>query len=50
MATLQQYVQSGQLTRDTLVWKAGMSNWTKAGDVPELSNLFGGSPPPLPQE
>ena len=48
MATLQQYVQSGQLSRDTLVWKAGMANWAKANEVPELNNLFGATPPPLP--
>ncbi len=48
MATLQQYVQSGQITRDTLVWKAGMAAWTKAGDVADLSSLFGSVPPPLP--
>ena len=45
---LQQHVQSGQLTKDTLVWKEGMANWTAAGQVPELSNLFGAAPPPLP--
>lgn len=48
MATLQQRVQSGQLTRDTLVWKAGMANWTKAGDVADLNSLFAATPPPLP--
>jgi membrane protease subunit (stomatin/prohibitin family) len=48
MATLQQYVQSGQLTRDTLVWKAGMANWAKASEVADLSSLFGAAPPPLP--
>jgi len=48
MATLQQYVQSGQITRDTLVWKAGMATWTKAGEVADLSSLFGAVPPPLP--
>jgi hypothetical protein len=47
--TLQQYVQSGQLTKDTLVWQEGMADWTAAGQVPELSSLFGGAtPPPLP--
>jgi hypothetical protein len=45
---LQQHVQSGQLTKETLVWKDGMANWTAAGQVPELSNLFGAAPPPLP--
>jgi membrane protease subunit (stomatin/prohibitin family) len=42
---LQQYVQAGQLTRDTLVWKQGMAAWTAAGQVPELANLFGATPP-----
>jgi membrane protease subunit (stomatin/prohibitin family) len=46
--TLKQYVQSGQLNRDTLVWKQGMANWTAAGQVPELSSLFAATPPPLP--
>lgn len=48
MATLQQYVQSGQLTRDTLVWKAGMASWTKASDVADLGSLFAAVPPPIP--
>lgn len=49
IATLQQMVQQGTFTRDTLVWKQGMAGWLKAGEAPELSNLFGGSPPPIPQ-
>ncbi len=48
MAALQGQVSSGQVTRDTLVWCAGMANWTKAGEVAELSNLFAAAPPPLP--
>jgi membrane protease subunit (stomatin/prohibitin family) len=48
MGTLQQQIRSGQLTRDTLVWKNGMANWAKAGDVTDLSSLFGAVPPPLP--
>jgi membrane protease subunit (stomatin/prohibitin family) len=48
MATLQQYIQSGQITRDTLVWKAGMANWAKASEVSDLAALFGAAPPPLP--
>ena len=39
---------SGQLTRNSLVWRAGMSGWVKAGEVPELSGLFANSPPPIP--
>lgn len=46
MATLQQHVAGGQVTRESMVWKQGMANWLPAGQVPELGNLFG--PPPLP--
>jgi hypothetical protein len=48
MAALQQHVKSGQLSRDTLVWKEGMAAWTAAAQVPDLSGLFGAAPPPLP--
>jgi hypothetical protein len=48
MARLGQMVQAGQVTRETLVWKQGMPQWTPAGQVAELSNLFGAVPPPLP--
>jgi hypothetical protein len=30
------------------VWKAGMAQWAKAGDVPELASLFANVPPPVP--
>jgi len=33
------------ITPDTLVWKAGMAEWTRLGDVPELASA---APPPLP--
>ena len=48
MAALGQKVQSGEITRSTLVWKNGMAAWTAAGEVQELSGLFGQVPPPLP--
>lgn len=50
MAGLKQLVQSGKLTRETLVWKQGMENWTAAGQIPELQNLFAAAPPPLPPQ
>jgi hypothetical protein len=49
-ATLQQKVAAGQVTRETLVWKQGMSGWAAAGQVTELSSLFGATPPPLPPQ
>lgn len=47
MAQLQQMVQQGQLTPDTLVWTAGMAGWAAANSVPALSQMFGAVPPPL---
>lgn len=48
MQQLQQMVQSGQLTTNTHVWKQGMANWELAGNVQELTALFGAVPPPPP--
>lgn len=49
MAALQGHVAAGRLTRETLVWRNGMTGWTPAGQVAELAALFGQSPPPLPR-
>ncbi len=46
--TLQGHATSGTFKRDSLVWKAGMAQWVKAGEVPELSSLFASVPPPVP--
>jgi membrane protease subunit (stomatin/prohibitin family) len=48
LAALQRQAASGSLTRSSLVWKAGMAQWAKAGEVPELAPLFAGVPPPVP--
>jgi membrane protease subunit (stomatin/prohibitin family) len=48
MQQLQQMVQNGQLTASTHVWKQGMAGWDAAGNVSELSSLFGSMPPPPP--
>ena len=46
----------GSFKPDMLVWAAGMSGWTKAGEVSELAGLFGAAPlpgggaPPLPSD
>jgi membrane protease subunit (stomatin/prohibitin family) len=45
---LQEMAQNGQLTPNTHVWKQGMASWEVAGNVQELSNLFGAVPPPPP--
>jgi membrane protease subunit (stomatin/prohibitin family) len=48
MGALGQQAAAGQFTRNSLVWKAGMAGWVKAGDVPELAGLFANMPPPVP--
>lgn len=45
---LKQMVAQGTLTPDTLVWKQGMANWSKASEVPEVAGLFPQAPPPIP--
>ncbi|MCC5969781.1 MAG: SPFH domain-containing protein [Pararhodobacter sp.] len=47
-AQLAQMISQGGFTRETLVWTAGQDGWQKAGDVPELAQLFSVSPPPPP--
>ena len=49
-AGLQQQVTAGSITRETLLWKNGMDGWKAAGEIPELTNLFGATPPPLPPQ
>lgn len=48
--TLQQMAMTGQFTADSLVWKAGMPEWAKAGGIDELRDLFKNVMPPIPPE
>lgn len=48
MQQMQQMIVAGQVTKDVYVWKQGMAQWDLAGNVPELSALFGSSCPPPP--
>lgn len=41
-------IQSGNVTKDQLVWKAGMANWAPASTLPELASYFNNTPPPVP--
>ncbi len=45
---LQDLVQQRQITADTLVWRQGMTDWTRAGDVAELDSMLAMVPPPFP--
>lgn len=50
MKILEQMAASGQLVKDSLVWKNGMEQWAKAGEIDELKNIFTTIPPipPIP--
>jgi hypothetical protein len=48
-AQLAQRVAQGSVTRQTLVWSAGMEDWRMASQVEALAPLFGSQPPPLPR-
>lgn len=50
MNTLMQMINVGSLTKDTLVWKAGMPAWVRADSVDELKGLFTNVMPPIPQK
>ena len=39
--------QAGHLTRDTLVWREGLSGWVRAGHVPEVAFALVPNPPSL---
>ncbi len=47
---LKQLISNNQFSKETLVWKQGMGNWIKAGDVADLQTVFGSVPPPLPPQ
>lgn len=46
--TLKQMAAQNQFTKETLVWREGMGNWTASGQVAELNSVFGSVPPPIP--
>jgi membrane protease subunit (stomatin/prohibitin family) len=48
LLTLTAQANAGTLTAQTLVWAQGMANWTPAGQVPALAQIFANVPPPLP--
>jgi membrane protease subunit (stomatin/prohibitin family) len=46
---LRDQMTAGKLSRETLVWQEGMTQWTPAGQVPALAGFFASVPPPVPQ-
>jgi membrane protease subunit (stomatin/prohibitin family) len=45
---LKAQISAGTITRETMVWKEGMSGWAAADTQPEIASLFGAVPPPVP--
>lgn len=45
---MQSGVTSGELNPKSMVWTAGMPQWSAASAVPAVANLFASSPPPPP--
>ena len=43
---LKELISNGSVTKDTLVWKAGMVNWDNAVNQVDLNSFFNSAPPP----
>jgi membrane protease subunit (stomatin/prohibitin family) len=50
LAGLAAQARAGALTPTTLVWHTGMAQWTAASQVPEVAQVLGSVPPPLPPQ
>jgi len=48
MTMLSQMAASGEIKRNTLVWRNGMESWAQASEIPELNILFNNTPPEIP--
>ena len=44
---LKHQLLSAGLKRDTMVWREGFPTWYPAYQLPELSDIFASTPPPL---
>jgi membrane protease subunit (stomatin/prohibitin family) len=49
-AGLAAQVRGGAITPTTLVWKQGLPQWVPAQQVPEVAEILGSVPPPLPPQ
>lgn len=49
LAQLRALANGGKLSAATLVWTAGMANWTAASQVPDVASILPQTPPPLPK-
>lgn len=47
-ATIAAKIQSGEITKQSMMWKQGMAAWAAAETIAELTQMFGAVPPPPP--
>ncbi|MDR1407366.1 MAG: DUF4339 domain-containing protein [Tannerella sp.] len=45
-----QLIGNGKITKETLMWCAGMSGWTFASGIPEINKYLLLLPPPIPEQ
>ena len=45
---LKQLIADVKVNKQTMIWKAGMTNWVLISEISEISNLFNQTPPPPP--
>lgn len=50
LSALQQMAAVGQFNADSLIWRQGMVEWVRAGNVDELKSMFVVMPPISPIE
>lgn len=46
---LEKLIMNRNVTQETLIWRKGLSNYTAAGEVDELIEVFSEIPPPIPE-
>jgi hypothetical protein len=49
-AELENNVRAGELVRESLIWSKQLVDWTPAGQVAALDDVFADVPPPLPKQ
>ena len=51
LETIEQKINNGAITENTLAWKEGLRQWVKIGGMDEFQHLFNNNcPPPIPTE
>jgi hypothetical protein len=45
-AQVSEGISAGQVNAATLIWSAGIGNWTPAGQVPQFASRLAAPPPP----